>query len=516
MGSFMEIMNSMSSTAAYMAGFILLVIFLFAYIWASRYIKVGPNEVLIISGRKRKVLHPDGTSTVVGYRIVHGGGAFVIPVIEQAQIMSMELITLDIKTPPVITLHGVPVLVDGVAQIKVKSDEISIGTAAEQFLSKTQNEIMKIAHQTLEGHLRAILGTMTVEDIYKNRDEFAIKVQQVSAPDLSNMGLCIVSFTLRDITDENQYLESLGKARIAEIKKDASIGEANAQMIATIKASESARDGEIAKIEAKTRIAEKTRDYEMNQAEYQASVNKKKAQTDLAYDLEYNIKQQEVKREEMNVQIVEKEKSIEIQQKEVMRKQQEFEATVIKAAEAEKQKIEMLASAAKFKSLTEVEVEKAKGLTGAEVEKAKGLAEADVSKAKGLTDIEIEKNRGMTEAQVIKAKGQAEAEAMSEKAASWQKYNDAAIVQMVIEKLPELARAIAEPLSRTEKIVMINSGNGEGGASKLTREVINIMAQLPPAIESLTGVKLESIIKRLEGSDNANNTDKTGEDKKSK
>lgn len=496
----MEVLNSMSTTAAYMAGFVLLVIFLFAYIWASRYIKVGPNEVLIISGRKRKVIHPDGSLTVVGYRIVHGGGAFVIPVIEQAQIMSMELITLDIKTPPVITLHGVPVLVDGVAQIKVKSDEISIGTAAEQFLSKTQIEIMKIAHQTLEGHLRAILGTMTVEDIYKNRDEFAIKVQQVSAPDLSNMGLCIVSFTLRDITDENQYLESLGKARIAEIKKDASIGEANAQMTATIKASEAARDGEIAKIEAKTRIAEKTRDYEMNQAEYQASVNKKKAQTDLAYDLEYNIKQQEVKREEMNVQIVEKEKSIEIQEKEVKRKQQEFEATVIKAAEAEKQKIEMLAGAAKFKSLTEVEVEK-----------AKGMAEAEVEKAKGATAIEIEKNRGLTEAEIIKAKGQSEADAMSEKAAAWQKYNDAAIVQMVVEKLPELARAVAEPLSRTEKIVMINSGNGgEGGASKLTRDVLDVISQLPPAIESLTGIKLEKIIKRLEGKENVNNSETPG------
>lgn len=495
----MEVLNSMSTTAAYMAGFVLLVIFLFAYIWASRYIKVGPNEVLIISGRKRKVIHPDGSITVVGYRIVHGGGAFVIPVIEQAQIMSMELITLDIKTPPVITLHGVPVLVDGVAQIKVKSDEISIGTAAEQFLSKTQIEIMKIAHQTLEGHLRAILGTMTVEDIYKNRDEFAIKVQQVSAPDLSNMGLCIVSFTLRDITDENQYLESLGKARIAEIKKDASIGEANAQMTATIKASEAARDGEIAKIEAKTRIAEKTRDYEMNQAEYQASVNKKKAQTDLAYDLEYNIKQQEVKREEMNVQIVEKEKSIEIQEKEVKRKQQEFEATVIKAAEAEKQKIEMLAGAAKFKSLTEVEVEK-----------AKGMAEAEVEKAKGATAIEIEKNRGLTEAEIIKAKGQSEADAMSEKAAAWQKYNDAAIVQMVVEKLPELARAVAEPLSRTEKIVMINSGNGgEGGASKMTRDVLGVISQLPPAIESLTGIKLENIIKRLEGKENINNSEES-------
>ncbi|MEZ7893120.1 MAG: SPFH domain-containing protein [Candidatus Wallbacteria bacterium] len=484
------LISSITANAAYVAGFILLVIFLFMYIWATRYIKVGPNEVLIIAGRKRKVLKANGNVEEVGYRIVHGGGAFVIPVIEQAQIMSMELITLEVKTPPVITLHGVPILVDGVAQIKVKSDEVAIGTAAEQFLSKTQAEIMRIAHQTLEGHLRAILGTMTVEDIYKNRDEFAIKVQQVSAPDLSNMGLCIVSFTLRDIKDEHGYLESLGKTRIAEVKKDATIGEANALKEATMKSAVATQDGEIAKIEAKTKIAEANRDFEMKQAEYQASINQRKAETDLAYDLQYNKSQQLVKREEINVQIVEKERAIEVQEKEVMRKQKELEATVIKPADAEKTKIQMISDADRYKIATtasgQAEAQKLLGLSTAEAEKAKGLAEAEVLKI-----------RGMNEAQIIEAKGLAEANAMAEKAASWEKYGNAAIVQMVIEKLPELAKAISEPLSKTEKIVMINSGGEGGGASKLTKDVINVISQLPPAVEALTGIKLENIVKKF-------------------
>lgn len=497
----MGTLDTISTTGAYMAGFVLLVIFLFGYVWASRYIKVGPNEVLVISGRKRRVNHPDGSSTVVGYRIVHGGGAFVIPVIEQAQIMSMELITLDVKTPPVITLHGVPIIVDGVAQIKVKSDEVSIGTAAEQFLSKSQAEIMRIAHQTLEGHLRAILGAMTVEDIYKNRDEFAIKVQQVSAPDLSNMGLCIVSFTLRDIKDENGYLESLGKARIAEVKKDATIGEANALKEATMQSAVASQLGEIAKIEAKTKIAEATRDFEIKQAEYQAAINLKKAETDLSYDLQYNKKQQAVKAEEMNVQIVEKEKAIEIQEKEVLRKQKEFEAMVTKAAEAEKRKMQELADGEKYKIATTASGNAEAQKMLADAERTQGLAIVDVDKAKGIMQAEIEKAKGMAEADIIKAKGNAEAEAMNLKALAWEKYGNAAMAQMVIEKLPELAKAIAEPLSRTEKIVMINNGGEGAGASKITQDVLNIVSQLPPAVESLTGVKLENIVKRFEGKD---------------
>jgi len=494
------IFETISTNAAYVAGFVLLVIFLFAYIWASRYIKVGPNEVLVISGRKRKILNSDGTSRIIGYRIVHGGGAFVIPVIEQAQIMSMELITIDFKTPPVITLHGVPVIVDGVAQIKVKSDEVSIGTSAEQFLSKSQSEIMRVAHQTLEGHLRAILGTMTVEDIYKNRDEFAIKVQQVSAPDLANMGLCIVSFTLRDIKDEHGYLESLGKTRIAEVKKsatigeaiakkDATIGEANAMKESTIQSSIAAQEGEIAKIAAKTKIAEANRDFEMKQADYQSAINQRKAEMDLAYDLEYNKKQQLVKREEINIQIVEKERAIELQEKETMRKQQELEALVIKPAEAEKQKVQMGADAEKYKI-------SATASGQADAQKMLGLSQAEAAKACGMADVDVAKARGITEAEIIKAKGYAEAESMNKKAEAWRQFGDAAMANMIMEKLPELARNIAEPLSKTEKIIMISNGGDTAGASKITGDVLNIVSQLPPAVEALTGVKLENLIKK--------------------
>lgn len=200
---------------------IVFVIFLFVMVWASRYTKVGPNHVLIVSGRNHRVTGADGIVSSRGFRIVKGGGTFIIPVVEKADILSLELLTIDVQTPEVYTSKGVPVKVDGVAQIKVKGDDISIATASEQFLSKGVDDIKNIAMQTLEGHLRAILGTMTVEEIYQNRDAFASKVQEVAAGDMANMGLSIVSFTIRDIRDTQGYLDALGKPRIAQVKRDA-------------------------------------------------------------------------------------------------------------------------------------------------------------------------------------------------------------------------------------------------------------------------------------------------------
>src|SRR3989475_1734779 len=229
---------------------VVFVIFIFMAIWASRYTKVGPNEVLVVSGRKHKFLEPDGTYAVRGFRIVKGGGTFVIPVVEKVDILSLELLTIDVNTPEVYTSKGVPVRVDGVAQIKVKGDDIAIATAAEQFLSKGTEEIKNIAMQTMEGHLRAILGTMTVEEIYQNRDAFASKVQEVAAGDMANMGLGIVSFTIRDIRDSQGYLDALGKPRIAQVKRDAQIAQAEADRDAMIKSSQATQAGQEAKFQA--------------------------------------------------------------------------------------------------------------------------------------------------------------------------------------------------------------------------------------------------------------------------
>jgi flotillin len=468
------------------------VFFMMLGIWASRYTKVGPNQVLVISGRRHRMTDPDGQVREVGFRIVKGGGVFVWPVYEKVDILSLELLTIDVQTPEVYTSKGVPVKVDGVAQIKVKGDDISIGTASEQFLSKGTEEIKNIAMQTLEGHLRAILGTMTVEEIYQNRDAFASKVQEVAAGDMANMGLGIVSFTIRDIRDSQGYLDALGKPRIAQVKRDAQIAQAEADRDAMIRSAQATQAGQEAKFAADTKIAEAQRDYQSNVATYQATVNQKKAESDLAYDLQKYKTGQLVKAEEVQVSIIEKQKQIELQQQEILRKQRELEANVQKPADAERYKVETLANARKFQLETE-----AAGTAAAA--KATGFASADVAKATGIAEAEAQKAKGLAEAAIIEAQGKATAEAMRQKADSFKQYNEAAVIEMIIRVLPEVAGKISEPLSKTEKMVIINSGNGTtgGGASKLTGDVTQIVAQLPPVIESLTGIKFEKLLEQV-------------------
>ncbi|MBM3838308.1 MAG: flotillin family protein [Verrucomicrobia bacterium] len=468
---------------------VLVVLILFAYM-LSRYTKVGPNEVLVVSGIRRKVKDPDGAVHERGFRIVKGGGAYIWPIFEKVDVLSLELLTIDVQTPEVYTSKGVPVRVDGVAQIKVKGDDISIATASEQFLGKSTDEIRNIATQTLEGHLRAILGTMTVEDIYQNRDAFASKVQEVAAGDMANMGLGIVSFTIRDIRDSQGYLEALGKPRIAQVKRDAQIAQAEADRDAMIKSSQAQQAGQEAKFIADTKIAEAQRDYQSNVAQYQAAVNQKKAESDLAYDLQKFKTGQLVKAEEVQVSIIEKQKQIELQQQEILRKQRELEANVQKPADAERYKVETLANAKKFQLETEA-------AGAASAAKAQGFASADVAKATGIAEAEANQARGLAEAAIIEAQGRATAEAMRMKAESFKQYNEAAVIEMIVRVLPDVAGKVSEPLAKTEKIVIINSGGSGGGASKVTGDVTEIISQLPPVLESLTGVSFQKLLEQV-------------------
>lgn len=489
--------ESILGTGLLIGGGIAAVIIVGFMVWASRYTKVGPNQVLVVSGGKHRIVDPDGTARDIGFRIVKGGGTFVMPVKEKVDFLSLELLTIDVQTPEVYTSKGVPVRVDGVAQIKVKGDDVSIRTAAEQFLSKAVDDIKNIAMQTLEGHLRAILGTMTVEEIYQNRDAFASKVQEVAAGDMANMGLGIVSFTIRDIRDSQGYLDALGKPRIAQVKRDAQIAQAEADRDAMIRSAQANQAGQEAKFVADTKIAESQRDYQSNVAQYQAVVNQKKAEADLAYDLQKFKTGQLVKAEEVQVQIIEKQKQIELQQQEIQRRQRELEATVQRPADAERYRVETLANAKKFQLETEAE-------GAASATKATGFANADVSKATGVAEAEANKARGLAEAAVIEAQGKATASAMQAKAESFKQYNEAAVIEMIVRILPDVAGKISEPLSKTEKMVIINSGNGVGGgASKLTGDLTQIIAQLPPVLESLTGVKFEKLLEQVPALRNA-------------
>ncbi len=443
--------------------------------YANRYTKVGPNTVLVVSGLR----HATDDGQAVGFRLVKGGGTFVWPIFEKVDFLTLELMTLDVRLKEVYTVTGVSINVDGVAQVKIKGEDQSIRTAAERFLGRTEEQIKSIALQTVEGHLRAIVGTLTVEEIYKNRDVFAQKVQEVSAGDLANMGLGIDSFTVRDIKDDHGYLDALGKPRVAQVKRDAQIAQAEADRDALIRSSQANQAGQEAKFEADTKIAEANQNFEVKRAAYQININQKKAESDLAYDLQKYKTSQAVKAEEVQVIVVEKERMISVQEKEIARRQKELEATINKPADAEKYRIETLANAQRYKTMTEAE------------------GQANATKSIGIGEAEANRAKGFAQANVIQATGTSEAEAMAKKAESWKAYNQAAVTQMIIEKLPELARAISEPLAKMDKIVVINSGGESAGASKITKDITNIIAQLPPVIEALSGMKIEDLIAKL-------------------
>jgi flotillin len=450
-------------------------------VYASRVKKVGPNQVLVISGRGEGRRELETVESK--FRIVTGGRSFVWPILERVDDLSLEIMTIHITTPDVPTVQGVNVTVDGVAQVKVGSDENSIRTAAIQFLSKTQDDLEHVAHETLAGHLRAILGTLTVEQLYRDREAFAQKVQEVSGEDMASMGLEIVSFVIKDIKDDEGYLEALGRPRVAQVKRDATIGEAEAARDATIESARARQEGESAKYSAETKIAESRKDYEVQEAAYEAEINRQRAESELAYTLQQNIENQKVKAEEVQIQVIEKQKQIEVDQQEALRKERELEGTVRKPAEAEEYRIRTLANAKQYQLQTEATGE-------AEAIRQRGQAEADAAKAKGLAD-----------ADVIREQGLAEAETTQQKALAWQQYTQAAVLQQILDKLPEIASAISQPLSKTDRIVIIGGGqDGRGaGASQVTEDVTRIIAQVPSTIEALTGVDLTHALQNLPG-----------------
>jgi flotillin len=456
-----------------------IVFFILILAVAKRYRKVGPNQVMVISGRRHRVRGKEGAVELTGYRIRKGGGAFIFPLLERVDVLSLEVMTLDFTTPEVYTKPGVPIVVDGVAQVKIKGDEGSIRTAAEQFLGKTVQEIERIALQTVEGHLRAIIGTLTVEEIYRNRDQFAGSVQEVAVADLANMGLEIVSFTLKDIRDSHGYLDALGKPRTAEVKRDAIIAQAEADRDASIRSAQARQAGEIAKYEAEIRIAEAQRDFQSKKAEYDAAVNLKRAEADLAYDIQRNRTSQELKREEMRVHVVEKEQQIVVQEREIQRREKELEATVKRQADAERYRVETEAAATRQRAEQVAHGE-------AEAARLKGQAQADVIKATGASESEI-----------ISLKGAAEAEAMRKKAGAYKEYNEAAVLQILVAALPEIAKAISEPLSKTDRITLVSTGGDGVGVSRLTGDIAKVMAELPALVQGLSGVDIRKLIEQI-------------------
>jgi len=410
----------------------------------------GPNEALVISG-----MFQGGKPTFIS-----GGRAIVCPCIQTVQRIPLNTMTLEVHSPRVYTSQGVPISVVGTAQVKINgASEEMLAFAAEQFGGKPVDEVLQICLETMEGHQRAIMGNMTVEEIYRDRKTFSTKVFEVASVDLHNMGIMVISYTLKDVRDEVGYLASLGQARTAQVKRDAMIGEAEARRDATIAEAHAEEQRMAAKLTNDTEIARSKRDFELNKAGYDTEVNTAKAEAEMAYGLQEAKVKSKIKEEEMQVRVVERQQNIQIQEQEILRKEKELDSKIKQPAEAEKYRLEKIAEAEKQKIVLEAEAE---------------------AEAKAL--------KGEAEAYAIEVVAKAEAEQMAKKADAWKEYKEAALVDMMLKVLPKVAAEVSAPLSQVDKITMVSDGEGPIGASKVTGEVLDIMNSLPSMVKNMTGV----------------------------
>jgi flotillin len=433
------------------------------------YHRVGPNRALIIYGKGNT-------------QVITGGGRVIYPMIQSARELSMELVSLDVApTKDLYTNQGVAVSVEAVAQIKVKNDPESIKTAAEQLLNKTPEEREGLIRLVMEGHLRGIVGQLTVEQIVKEPEMVSSKMRGLVADDLSRMGLEVVSFTIKEVRDENEYIANMGRPDIVVIRRQADIAAAEAERDTAIKRAEAKREAAIAQALAdqqtviaqtasQAKQAEAKRDLDVKQATYTAAVQAQQAQTDKAYELQANQVQQQVVAEQVKIEQVKRQEEIKVQELEIQRRERELSATVQKPAEAERQRIQILAEAEQQRLAHE----------------AAGHAEA--------TRVE-----GNAEAEIIRAKGEAEAEAMHVRANAFQEYNQAAIADKMIAILPEVVRSMAEAFNKVDRITLVSTGEGGGGPSALTGELTKMVAQVPAVVETLTGMKMGELVDRLQG-----------------
>jgi flotillin len=437
-----------------------------------------------------------------GYLILKGGGKFILPIFQDYAFLPLDVRTLEIVVQDIVTdvkTSGAKVNIKAVTQIKIASDDASLDTAAEQLLHKSDHEINEIATKTLEGHVRGICATMTIETINSDRDELSSSVQNQAAKDLRNMGIEIKSFVIKEVEDERGYLDALGRGITAEVKRTARIREADANRDATIREAEAAREAEKANAEAEARVAEFHRDRDLIRQQAEAKVEIERANKEIAYDIQASKRQQELVQEKIQIDIEEKKKRIDLQEKEIARKEKEQTAMQVVPAKAEADAKIAQADGEKGKviRIAEAERERLKMVAEGEAQKIRqeGTAEADIIKLKGLA-----------EAEAIKAKGIAEAEAMEKKAEAWRKYGSAAVTQMIIEQLPEIVKQATLPLEGTEKIIVL----GSEGPAGLVNKTVDIAAQMPALVKSLTGMDITDLVSKVAG---LTGLDKKGEKK---
>lgn len=463
--------------------------------------KVPQDKAMVVTGLRKK--------------IITGGGGLVIPVLERTDMISLGNIQLNVNTSQTMSSQGVPIDVAGTAVIKVRNTQESIYAAIEQFTGTNEMQIQaSISEQCtliLEGKLREIVASMTVEQIYNDREAFSAKVQEVVGTKIGEMGLELKDFSIKDVNDTNGYIRALGAKQIAEKKKDAEIAQAMALKEESIQKSAATKEGEKARLEAQTEVSAAMKAKEVQEAQYRTEQESAKAKADAAYEIQKSItnkdviqaqmeadilkqvKQKELQEAQLQVEIAREQKQTELEQRRAEKTREELKTKVVEPANADREQKKAQADAEKYTKIAEAEARaearKAEATAEAEAIKLKAQADADAATVSGEAKAKAISAVGLAEAEAIRAKGLAEAEAMEKKAEAYKKYTNAAMADKLIEKLPEIARAVAEPLSKISDIKIYG-----GGVDQVAENVPAVLAKVFDTVQSSVGIDMKNIV----------------------
>lgn len=460
----------------------------------SRYKVVGRDTAMVITGSALGSKNTETDEHGKKIKVVVGGGAVVLPIIHKMGTLSLQPSNLTIEAKGIVTREDVPINVTAVATVKFYNDTKNLISAAENFLGVPTDHREQQIRQILEGHLKAIIATLTVEEANKNRDSFSSSVKRTSETDLQKLGIEIVTFNITHVTDDHDYISSLAARRTAEVKRDAEVARSNAEKEQRIQVAQANKEATAAEYERAAEIAEAKKNNELKLAEFKIAEDTAKANAAIAFELQTTQRKQELKQQEIQVEIVEREKKIELEEKEILRREKQYDAEVMKKADAEF-----------YQKVKESEAEKIRienqafALRTQEINKAE--AEARKVELEGLAKAKAIKAEGEAEADALKLKLLAEAEGKEKLAEAMAKYGNAAILEMIIRMLPEYAKAVAEPISNIDKVTVIDSGSG-GGISSISGNVTSLMAGLQESLKETTGLDMKDIIENYSGKHN--------------
>lgn len=456
------------------------VVILFVVFILASYIKAPTDRALIVSGLRKNP------------KFVIGKSALRIPFLQRVDKLELKMISVDVKTKESVpTNEYINVNIDSAVKIKVGSSKEMLEKAASNFLNKNEDYIRNSVGDVLEGNVREIIGQMRLEDIVQDRKMFAEKVQENAAPDMARMGLEIVSFNVQNVTDEGNVIENLGIDRVVSISKSAQISRAESERDIAVAKANATKQANDARIEAETAIAERNNELEIKKQELKRAADVKKAEADAAYEIQQQEQRKTIEITTADANIAKQEKEIELREKEIAVKEKTLDADIRKQAEAEKYATQQKADAQLYQRQKEAEAKQFEIQKQAEAKKAQ--AEAD--RFAKEQEAEAVKAQGIAEAESIKARGLAEAEAMEKKAEAMAKYGKAAMTEMIIKVLPQMAEAIAKPLESIDKVTIIDGGSGENGVGTFSGNVPSVLAKTIESIKETTGFDLTEVMK---------------------